>query len=140
MSTTPDHYAHDPFRWLKTGKALDRAAMLIWAAIRADLERIQSEESRQINLEDYPNMDLGGVFWLNGGFALENLLKGIIIQDDPSKVISGIISKQLKSHNLHKLAELASVDINPIEGYFLFVGTECITWAGRYPSSIKAGE
>ena len=137
---SPDRYAHDAFRWLRTAKQLDHAAMLIWSAIQRDFERLQANKSREAKLDDYPFSGLGGVFWLNGGFALENLFKGIIIQDDPSMVTNGVISKSLKSHNLLELAALALVDLDPIEGFFLDVGTACATWAGRYPTSLRPGE
>ena len=133
--------AHDPFFWLKQGKELDRAAMLIWAAVREDLERIsQFEVGAKIRLEQVPHVNLGGVFWLNAGFALENLLKGIIVKDKPDSVINGRITGPLKTHNLSKLAKRASIDLNVVEAFYLWVGTQCVIWAGRYPSSMKPEE
>lgn len=133
--------AHDPFFWLKQAKELDRAAMLIWAAVREDLERIsQFEIGAEIRLEQVPHVNLGGVFWLNAGFALENLLKGIIVKDQPDSVIKGRITRPLKTHNLFNLAKRASIDLNVNEAFYLWVGTQCVIWAGRYPSSIKPEE
>ena len=115
--------------------------MLIWAAVREDLERLsQLEVGAEIRLEQAPHANLGGVFWLNAGFALENLLKGIIVKDKPDFVINGRITRPLQTHNLFKLAKRASIDLNVIEAFYLSVGTQCMIWAGRYPSSTKPEE
>lgn len=142
-SSDIDKRAHDPFYWLKQARELDRAAMLIWKSIRNDIERMSQAESKVgsvFNLEEFPFFNLGGVFWLNAGFALENLLKGIIVQSDPASVSNGVISRQLKTHDLFKLATLASLKIDAIDAFFLWVGTQCTVWAGRYPCSTKPGE
>lgn len=133
--------AHDPFFWLKQAKELDRAAMLIWAAVLQDSEWMsQFEVGAEIRLEQVPHVNLGRVFWLNAGFALENLLKGIIVKDKPDSVINGRITGHLKTHNLFKLAKRASIDLNVIEAFYLWVGTQCVMWAGRYPCSTKPEE
>lgn len=77
--------AHDPFFWLKQARELDAAAMLIWEAIRHDFEVLsQSPVRATVDLRAVPHANLGGVFWLNAGFALENLFKGIIVQAIPT--------------------------------------------------------
>jgi hypothetical protein len=35
---------------------------------------------------------------------------------------------------------LAGFALSPVETFYLRVATECTTWAGRYPSSMKDGE
>lgn len=130
--------AHEPSYWLKQAKELDTAAMLIWSAICADLESLsRSSVGTAVSLRDVPHVNLGGIFWLNAGLALENLFKGIIVQDDPSSVVNGTITKKLKTHNLFALAKLASLELDPNDAFFLWVGSECVEWAGRYPCAIK---
>lgn len=130
--------AHEPSYWLQQAKELDTAAMLIWSAIRADLESLsRSSVGTAVSLRDVPHANLGGVFWLNAGLALENLFKGIIIQVDPTSVVNGTITKKLKTHNLLVLAKLAALELDATDAFFLWVGTECVAWAGRYPCAIK---
>lgn len=130
-----DDRAGDPFFWLAQAKELDRAAMVIWTAMRKDLVRMSEYEVGTV----VRCVNLGGVFWLNAGLAIENLLKGIIVNDQPELVVQGRIGRKLWTHNLMRLARLASIEIDPIEGFFLWVGTECVSWAGRYPCPKRPG-
>jgi len=111
--------AHDPFFWLRQAVALDRAAMLIWNAIESDMIKIsQLPASSALREDEVPNLYLGEVFWLNAGSALENVLKGIIVQDDPSSVSNGVIAKGVQTHNLLRLAKRASIVINVRDAFF----------------------
>ncbi len=127
-------HAHEPEFWFRQAEELDRAAHLIWQACETDFIAMSKlpvgSEVRRVNL--------GGTFWLNAGLAIENLLKGSIIQREPSLVVDGRINKSLKIHDLTKLARLADTELSPVEGFYLWVATECIIWAGRYPSSTNA--
>ena len=133
--------AHDPFSWLMQARELDQAAMQIWKAIEEAFAKIsRNSVGTTIDQKEAPGSSLGGVFWLNAGFALENLLKGLIVQDDPSSIVNGVITNSLKTHNLLRLAKRASVALDVRDAFFLHVGTQCIMWAGRYPCSNKPNE
>jgi hypothetical protein len=133
--------AHDPFFWLKQAKELDRAAMLLWSAIRTDIVRIlESHSGDEMPLEDLPYVNLGGIFWLNAGLALENLFKGSIIQREPQLVVNGTITRHLKTHNLLSLAKRAEFPLTGLDIFYLWIASECVRWAGRYPCSTKANE
>jgi len=135
------HRAADPFFWFKQATELDSAAMLIWAAIRRDFaQMLHAEIGTVIDLPQVPCANLGGVFWLNAGLALENLLKGMMVRDQPHLADKGCLAGPLKTHDLLKLAELALVDIDVTESWFLRIGTVCVIWAGRYPCPTRPGE
>ncbi len=141
MSEKAQHPDYDPRFWLKQAKELDRVAMLLWDAISDNLQKASKlEVGSEINLWDVPFINLGGVFWLNAGLALENLFKGLIIQNQPDSVISGVVSKKIRTHNLLKLARLATVEFDLVEGFYLWVGSRCVKWAGRYPVALMPGE
>ena len=134
-------HAHNPGYWFKQAKELDRAAMVIWESIRADFMRLSKlHVGSEITAEQAANANLGGVFWLLAGFALENAFKGIIISNDSAVVVDGRIKRSLGTHDLLRLARRASFALSPGETFYLRVATECTTWAGRYPSSMKGGE
>ncbi len=140
MRREPTGRAHDPFFWRKQAKDLDFAAMLIWAAIRQDFEALSGKDvGSTVSLCDAPLVNLGGVFWLNAGLALENLLKGIIIRQEPESVVNGAVPRSLRTHNLTALARRAAITFDPIDAFFLWVGTESVTWAGRYPCANAPG-
>lgn len=133
--------AHDPFFWRKQAKELDLAAMLIWAAMRRDFEALSGKHvGSTVSLSDVPYVNLGGVFWLNAGLALENLLKAIIIHQEPDSVVNGTVARSLRTHNLTALARRAAITLDPIDAFFLWVGTESVTWAGRYPCANAPGK
>lgn len=82
MSEKAPHSDYDPRYWLKQAMELDRAATLLWDAIRDNLQKASTlEVGSELQLTEVPFINLGGVFWLNAGFALENLFKGLIIQN-----------------------------------------------------------
>ena len=132
--------AEDPFFWLVQAKDLDRAAMLIWSAIRDELVRISQFPVGTVIRVDVSPVNLGGVFWLNAGMALENLLKGMIIADKPHLANGGRLDRSIRTHDLCVLAKRASVKLSVMDAFFLWVGTQCVMWAGRYPSSLRPGE
>lgn len=143
MSEKAQHPDYDPRFWLKQAKELDRAAMLLWDAISDNLEKTLTsrlEVGSELTLAEVPFINLGGVFWLNAGFALENLFKGLIIQNQPDAVINGAISKRLRTHNLLKLAKLATVEFDAVEGFYLWVGSMSVRWSGRYPVALTPKE
>jgi len=136
-----DNRASDSFFWLKQAKELDKAAMLIWGAIRQDLISLShATVGALVDAEQTPHANLGGVFWLNAGLALENLLKAVIIRGQPDLVNKGKINREIKTHDLFSLVKLASLEIDVREAFYLRVGTQSVTWAGRYPCSTKPGE
>jgi len=131
--------AHDPFFWRKQAEQLDLAAMLLWSAIREDLVKLSNlAVGSEVDSQQVPYAYLSGVFWLNAGLALENLLKGIIVQNDPASIVNGAIARYLGTHQLLRLTKRAAISLSASEAYFLFVGTECVVWSGRYPCSATA--
>jgi len=66
-------------------------------------------------------------------YALENLLKGLIIAKEPSLISEKKLAKALDSHDLRKLAAVATISLSPDEDRILGVLTAVSTWSGRYP-------
>jgi hypothetical protein len=83
-----------------------------------------------LDQKGFPNQSLGGVFWLNAGSALENLPKGIIVQDDPSSIVNGTVTPNLKTRNLLNLAKRASVSVNVQDAFFLSIERSALCWPG----------
>jgi hypothetical protein len=78
---------------------------------------------------ELPEVD--GVAYMIAGFAVEVLMKALIIQKE-----SGVDSKgqfQLKNHDLLKLADRAGLTISDDEKRLLERLQEYAIWAGRYP-------
>ena len=67
------------------------------------------------------------------GYAMENVLKGLIVANDATVVDENIISKRLKSHDLISLAAAAGVTVHVEEQPILAALSDLSVWAGRYP-------
>ncbi len=73
-------------------------------------------------------------------YAIENVLKGIIVANNPSIANQNKIDSQLKSHDLVELAGLADVTVHGQERPVLQALSELAVWAGRYPVALTKEE
>jgi hypothetical protein len=67
------------------------------------------------------------------GLTIENLLKGIILIGYPGYVKDGKLSKSIHTHDLLKLAKLATITLTKEEESLSEILGESITSFGRYP-------
>jgi hypothetical protein len=66
-------------------------------------------------------------------FALENVLKGLMVNRSPGLVDINRVSRLLTKHELVPLAQQAGMIIHPQELPVLKALSHIATWAGRYP-------
>ncbi len=66
-------------------------------------------------------------------YAIENVLKGLVIANTPRLIEERELNGELKSHNLIQLAEKASFVIHVEERPVLEALSQLSVWAGRYP-------
>ena len=72
------------------------------------------------------------------GFAIENLIKGIIVFNKPENINTGILGNEIKTHNLTKLLEkIPELEFTQEELTFVEIITAAIPDWGRYPSPLK---
>ncbi|MBC7285434.1 hypothetical protein [Hoeflea sp.] len=68
------------------------------------------------------------------GLSFENLIKGLLISEDPTLLKGGKLSKHLLGHDLVKLASrLKSIKLNANEKNLLVLLSDVIPYHGRYP-------
>ena len=70
--------------------------------------------------------------------AIENLLKGIIVQIDPTAVAGGRLDWKGSGHDLVALAGRADVTLGEDEREVLALGTEALASFGRFPVPMNA--
>jgi hypothetical protein len=79
-------------------------------------------------------------------FAIENLLKGLVIAADPTLIQPSearpeqLLHERLRTHELSRLASHADVALSTGEQALLVRLTEFVRWAGRYPFPVDAME
>jgi hypothetical protein len=66
-------------------------------------------------------------------FAIENVLKGIIVADTPGFIQGRKLNDDLKTHDLAKLAAKANFTVHVQERPVLEALSQLSVWAGRYP-------
>lgn len=70
-------------------------------------------------------------------YALENLLKGIAVLNDPSLVTKGKIEKQIKTHDLNELCSLNQIKLDQkLTDFQSILSTQCVSNA-RYPVGLN---
>ena len=152
MPDARDFYrlAQRPVAWLRTAERLRDAAELILlnqepqevaffqdvdrAGIEAEAAAASSADRSGIAdvLIDAPNYLPAQMLY---AFALENALKGLMIEASPELVSDVAISGKVKGHDLIELAKRASFKLMEQEVTVLNALSELAMWAGRYPAA-----
>src|SRR5271163_2369331 len=94
-----------PSSWLEYAEELRDAAELIW-----DHQDDGFRVGVNLDVEFHPLNETGRIssasrtYTLLAGFALENVIKGHLVFADPSHVNRGVLSEELKSHDIVALA------------------------------------
>lgn len=73
------------------------------------------------------------------GLSIENMLKGLLISEDPNLLQGGELSKHLKGHDLAKLSRrLKSMRFKDDEFQLLELLSDVVPYHGRYPVPRRA--
>lgn len=86
---------------------------------------------------------LMGPIALLGGYAMENILKAVILslrQAKPPAESGSLKGWELKTHDLRRLAGLAGFSVSDAETALLEGRAEAVKWMGRYPVAGSAGQ
>lgn len=145
---TPDlAAAKNPGAWIGVADRLKRSAEVLMDAHHATWSRLLEAQGGRPFTAAYAASDqsdlISQTFWHNAasvmlsGFALENLLKGILVTRDPTRV--GSAEKLFNwDHDLIRLSADAKVALTPAQKRVMGRLTDYTTWAGRYPVANKA--
>ena len=118
-------------RWLHTAEQLRLVADAIGRRFTADLVRLVKRKPRAI--KTYRHAESGLVFLMLAGLALECIVKGILIKEDPSIVRDGRLPEWLTSHNLLELLKRVDVVVDEPQREFVRRAAVAVVWEGRYP-------
>lgn len=123
---------HSEFLWRIRSDELHQAAELVWFA---GLNVFQSDSGERIE-----RATLYRPAQLLMGLSLEALLKGLVIQRIPSIITGSTLPKQLQTHSLLQLFELAELQPPATEEALRFLRqlSDAIEWVSKYPVPTKA--
>jgi len=117
-----------PLQWIEYAQELREASELIWKGSKKIKMHINFPKVQE-------KQGLSRVYFLNIGFSIENLLKGLLISENPDYLKSGKISPDISSgHNLENLAsKIISIEFNAKEIKFLKLLSRSLPNWSRYP-------
>jgi hypothetical protein len=140
--------AQKPIAWLVSAERLRDAAEAILAhelANEIPYFRAHADAEQQAMADAYSDGKDAGVAEIKApppnyppaqllyAYAIENVLKGLVIANAPRLIEESELNRELKSHNLIKLAEKAEFAIHVEEVSLLKALSQLSLWAGRYP-------
>ena len=130
LSTNFQTIAKSPRPWKNTAESLKFAADLLHSKLIELDTRVQLNEKGDLLSEAW---SVSSIFMMLAGLSLENLIKGILISQDPSIVNGGKFNWGRKPHGLVSLFKQANVLVSSDEKMFLKRLEEFVAWVGRYP-------
>lgn len=126
-----------PENWQNLADELRSAAEILWHKHESSL-RIEVVQSESAVLNALTVSAISRPYLLLAGFAIENLIKGMLVAGDPSLINKGSMDKMLKTHKLVKLAELLPIlSLDEDERHFCEVAESAIPYWGRYPIPLE---
>ncbi|QXP74311.1 hypothetical protein H0I31_09015 [Tenacibaculum sp. AHE15PA] len=115
-----------PTSWLDYSEELKEIAELIFTNSGTEINRYPENEK---------GLRLERGYFLNYGFSIENILKGLLISENNAYVSDGKISPEISSnHNLVILIDkIDSISFDKNERKLLTILSDAIPYWGRYP-------
>lgn len=117
---------HSPVNWFWSSESNESAARILEEQVK---DYWNSHEP------NHPGANILGPYYMLVGFAIECLLKGIIVANGHKVIKNGRIKfiDGNNQHDLVKLAIKAEINLWEDEETMLKTLTENLEWAGRYP-------
>ena len=132
--------------WVNKADELLEAAMLLephvreyWSAVTTNSEEGRYTDPSKTPRTPPPNPQ--SAYFMLVAYALENLLKAILIRDRQNGLRNRLFKRLphvVKTHDLTYLAKEANVSVSLVEEDLLHRLSWQSTWAGRYPIPVEA--
>jgi hypothetical protein len=125
-----------PAAWLRSaGRLRDAAEVILKQELPAEVSysqalEIADEEAVADIKAIAPNYPPAQLLY---AYAIENVLKGLMVFKRPDLIQEHELHGELKTHDLNELAKKAKVTVEQRERPVLKALTNLSTWAGRYP-------
>ena len=144
--------AQSPVGWLLSAERLQEAAEVILRheqQFEVPYFRAHEEATQQAVTIAYTGINQSGYAEIQSrppnyppaqllyAYAIENVLKGLIVASEPALIDENRLNKALKSHDLLSLSETAGIQAFVQEEQVLRALSELSVWAGRYPVGVR---
>lgn len=141
-----DHY-RQAGHWHWKALSLRRSAALLYSSMKPEIDRyvaaLEDAHSRldesggnlELIMADEP--DLMCVYLLHG-YSIENILKALLIHQNPKLLQSDTIDWSGKGHGLRQFARRAKLALTDRQRAVLHWMEDIVVWKGRYSVPLKA--
>ncbi len=131
--------------WKLIADEFVRASEVLYSELTKDNQKVINDHSEFKRTGNFVNRGytphLNHVYFLQIGYCLENMIKGILTYHNPQLVDGKEIAKRLKSHKLVTFTpDLRNIQFGEDDKQLLEFVTEIIIWFGKYPIPTKAQE
>lgn len=131
-----------PNGWLDYAIELKNSAETLWNTNDNSIRLVITQEIadtptgwRRVSRKIY---SISRSYILLAGFALENVVKGILVFQNPYHIMSGKLSKELKSHKVLELIQMVDgIELDETERRFCQIVQDAIPYWGRYPIPLE---
>lgn len=116
--------------WALNARRLKRSGDLVLEANNNALERMMDSTPLPSDIDT----EIAGCAMLLYGLSLENLIKGVIIANNPSLASRTAAPRwRGNGHELTQLFDQAEIELDDPDKDIVFRLSAFVTWAGRYP-------
>ena len=140
----------NPRRWVEIANEMIEATNILEPQLRkfwivatknVQLEKLGKSDEHSIN----PPPNLHGPYFILTSYAIENLLKALIIRDRRDEIRSqffqtGSLPRLINGHNLLRLSREAKIKMDVYEEDVLTRLSRQSKWKGRYPVPVELAE
>ena len=141
MAESSEHemfrFKASPLFWQQKAGELKHAAELLWPECQRQKQLLTDFlQARMVDINHPAPSDPHFIFPIYMaliGFSTECLFKGIILKDNPKYIGNGHLHKDLRTHDLDRLARLTSKELSRNERIFCRQAVPYMTVKHRYP-------
>jgi hypothetical protein len=127
--------ANDPVQWQGAARALRDCAELVFGAHFAAVDALaKGDLSKQVR----NHLGTGGVFFFLAGLAIENLVKGLLVQRRVATTTTSALAEELPRHGILDRLKKLEITLSQREAKLARRLEAAVPWPGRYPVPTKA--
>jgi hypothetical protein len=138
----------NPRRWLEQAERLKHVADAVYRMELQDAERLLTQVARveeamgrgeEPAMPSWEGRRLGSVHLMLCGYALENLMKGLLVADDPSLILevpsarNAVLANRLRRHSLEEHLRDQGEGLGDEGWQAVREAEHAVLWTGRYP-------
>ena len=126
-----------PDAWQSYATELKEAAEYLWQN-EGNGMRVSANSRIAGGIDSSKTDTISRTYILLSGFAIENLLKGLLVAQEPTLLANGTISGKLKSHKLLDIAaSITDLKLSEEEIMLCKTAQDAIPYWGRYPVPLR---